>query len=141
MKGLCIKYYATISIALHIFKYKYNYFFRTVVLIILQLQSNLSKPAAPEDLIVQNSRPSGPKVDNVAFIAKTFNISEFQDDEVVILLREFKEKRRRKREALAIEVDVLASGATYRVAQVNNDSSGVGSTLTRSYLVYSMSFI
>ena len=139
MKDICIKYYVTISITLHIFKY--NYFFRTVVLIILQLQSNLSKPAAPEDLIVQNSRPSDPKVDNVAFIAKTFNISEFQDDEVVILLREFKEKRRRKREALAIDVDVLTSGATYRVAQVNNDGSGVGSTLTISYLVYSMSFI
>ncbi len=89
---------------------------------------------------MQNSRPSDPKVDNVAFIAKTFNISEFQDDEIVILLREFKEKRRRKREALATEVDVLTSGATYRVGQMNNDGSGVGSTLKKSYLVL-MSFI
>ena len=95
---------------------------------------------APENLILQDSRPSDPNVDNVAFIVKTFNISEFQDDEMVILLREFEEKRRRKRETPATEVDVMTSGATYRVAQVNNDGSGVGSTLTKSYLVL-MSFI
>ena len=77
-----------------------------------------------ENLQIQNSRPSDTMTDNVAFIAKTFNISEFQNETMEVFLREFKENGRRKREA--IEVFSLVSGATYRVTQINRDSSGVG---------------
>ena len=102
----------------------YSLFFRTVELVMLQLRSKLSKPVVLENLQIQKSRPSDTIRDNVAFIAKMFDISEFQNDTMEVLLREFKENGRRKREA--IETFSLISGATYRFTQINRDSSGVG---------------
>jgi hypothetical protein len=97
---------------------------RTVALVILQLQSETDKPPAPENLNVENSPPSDTKADNVVFIAKQFNITEFQNDTVEIFLRESKGNRRRKRDA--VDVYTLIPDTTYRIAQMNTDGFGVG---------------
>jgi myo-inositol-hexaphosphate 3-phosphohydrolase len=81
------------------------------------LESN--KPPAPENLNVANSPPSDTKADNVAFIAKQFNITEFQNETVEIFLRESKGNRRRKRNA--VDVYTLIPNTTYRIAQMNTD--------------------
>ncbi len=90
----------------------------------LQLRSKSSKPEALENLNVLNSSSPDTKADNIAFVAKIFQISEFQNDTKVVSLREIKENRRRKREAT--ESFILAPGVTYRVTQINRDGSGVG---------------
>jgi hypothetical protein len=64
------------------------------------------------------------KADNVAFIAKKFNITEFQNDTVEISLLEFKGNRRKKRDA--IDVYTLIPDTTYRITQMNTNGSGVG---------------
>ena len=108
--------------------YHCSIFFRTVELIMLQLQSNSSKPAVLEKFknssLLSKSRPLVTGIKNVAFIARTFNTSQFQSDTMGVLLRESEENRRRKREAS--EAHVLVSGATYRVTQINRDGLGVG---------------
>ena len=107
---------------------------RTVALVILQLQSTESnKPPAPENLTVENSPPSDTKADNVVFIAKQFDITEFQNETVEIFLRESKGNRRRKRNA--VDVYTLIPDTTYRIAQMNTDGSGVGTykTLAKSH--------
>ena len=85
------------------------------------LKSESSKPPAPEVVQLKMSVPSKAE-DNVAFKVKVFNIAEFQGDTIEISLRQSKDNRRRKR---AIEVYALASGTTYRTAQLNTDESGV----------------
>ena len=92
----------------------------------LQLQSELSEPVPPENLTVSNSTLSNSKADNVAFIAKEFNITEFHDDAIEILLRKAKGRQRRKRETYML--DILVQNAIYRVAQRNTDNSEVNNT-------------
>ena len=91
----------------------------------LQLQSKLSEPFSPENITVSNSTPSDSKENNVAFIAKEFNITEFQDDTIEIILRDTKSIQRRKRESNDNAVDILVQNTTYRVAQRNTDGSDV----------------
>jgi hypothetical protein len=95
---------------------------RTVALVILQSKSN--KLPAPENLEIENSPPSDTKADNVVFIAKQFNITEFQNETVEIFLRESKGNRRGKRDA--VDVYTLIPNTMYRIAQMNTDGSGVG---------------
>ncbi|CAB4001321.1 receptor-type tyrosine- phosphatase S-like isoform X11 [Paramuricea clavata] len=95
---------------------------KTVALVIFQLQSESSKPPAPENLNVENSPPSDTKANNVVFIAKQFDITEFQNDTVEIFLRESKGNRRRKREA--VDVYILIPNTMYRIAQMNTDGAG-----------------
>lgn len=98
-------------------------FVRTVALVMLQLQSKSSVPFAPENLTVSNSTPQDSNENNVAFIAKEFDITDFQGDRMEIILRKPKVRQRRKRESNM--VDTLAENATYRVAQKNTDCSKV----------------
>jgi hypothetical protein len=97
---------------------------RTVALVILQLQSETDKPPAPENLNVENSPPSDTKADNVVFIAKQFEITEFQNETVEIFLRESNGNRRRKIDA--VDVYTLIPDTMYRIAQMNTDGLGVG---------------
>ena len=92
----------------------------------LQLQSESSVPFAPENLTVSNSTPSDSKANNVAFIAKEFDINDFQGDTIEIILLKPKVRQRRKRESNV--VDTLAENATYRVAQRNTNTSKVRET-------------
>ena len=94
-----------------------------MALIILQLQKKSSKSFAPENLAILNSFPSQSKAVNVAFIAIEFDITEFQDDKIEIILREEKRGYRRKRETNV--VNILAQNMTFRVAQRNTDGSKV----------------
>lgn len=98
----------------------------------LQLQSESSVPFAPENLTVSNSTPSDNKANNIAFIAKEFNITDFQSDKMEIILRKPKVRQRRKRESNV--VNTLAENATYRVAQRNTDGSKVSKTLAGNIL-------
>ena len=100
----------------------------------LQLQSELSEPVPPENLTVSNSTPSNSKADNVAFIAKEFNITEFHDDAIEILLRKAKGRQRRKRETYML--DILVQNAIYRVAQRNTDNSEVKYHMGGQYCSY-----
>ena len=106
----------------------------------LQLQSELSEPVPPENLTVSNSTPSNSKADNVAFIAKEFNITEFHDDAMEILLRKAKGRQRRKRETYML--DILVQNAIYSVAQRNTDNSEVNKTWWKVlYMNYITTFI
>ena len=89
----------------------------------IQLQSKSSKYFALENLTILNYFPSKSKAINVAFIAIEFDITEFQDDKIEIILREEKRGYRRKREANV--VNILAQNMTFRVAQRNTDGSKV----------------
>ena len=89
----------------------------------LQLQSKSSKSFAPETLTILNNFPSESKAINVAFIAIEFDITEFQDDKIEIILREEKRAYRRKRETNV--VNILTQNMTFRVAQRNTDGSKV----------------
>ena len=89
----------------------------------LQLQSKSSKSFPPENLTILNYFPSQSKAINVAFIAIEFDITEFQDDKIEIILREEKRAYRRKRETNV--VNILAQDMTFRVAQRNTDGSKV----------------
>ncbi|XP_028402587.1 phosphatidylinositol phosphatase PTPRQ-like [Dendronephthya gigantea] len=92
---------------------------RMVALVLLL--SDSSEPPAPESIKIKSSIPSEMKTGD-AFIAKEFNISDFKGDEIDILLRKFKENRRRKREA--VQVDALKPDKKYRTTQMNTDESG-----------------
>ncbi|XP_028402574.1 receptor-type tyrosine-protein phosphatase S-like isoform X6 [Dendronephthya gigantea] len=92
---------------------------RIVALVLLL--SDSSEPPAPESIKIKSSIPSETKTGD-AFIAKQFNISDFKDDEIEILLRKFKENRRRKREA--VQVEALKPDEKYRTTQMNTDESG-----------------
>ena len=98
-----------------------------MALVVLQLQSKLSEPFSPENLTVLNSTPSDSKENNVAFIAKELNTTEFEGDTIEIILREAKSRKRRKRETNNA-VDILVQNVTYRVAQRNTDGSKVSKT-------------
>ena len=63
-----------------------------------------------------------PAEEDVAFIAKEFDVTEFQGDSITITLREHEKNRRRKRE---VDVYALTPKATYRFAQLNTDEFGV----------------
>ena len=97
---------------------------RTVALVLLKSKS--SNPVAPEDANLTNFIPS-PTEDDVAFVAKEFNVIEFQGDSIELTLGEYNKNGRKKREA--IEVPVLTPEATYRFSQLNTDESGVGNKL------------
>ena len=109
-------------------KNKWNIFTlsRTVALVILQLQSMLSIPVAPEDVNTILSSSVYNKEDSSVFIAKEFNISAFKNDTIETSLRLREANRRRKRE-INNPVEVLEPGTAYRVAQMNTDGSGVSS--------------
>ncbi|XP_028402428.1 receptor-type tyrosine-protein phosphatase S-like [Dendronephthya gigantea] len=92
---------------------------RVVALVLLL--SDSSEPPAPESIKIKSSIPSETKTGD-AFIAKQFNISDFKGDKIEILLRKFKENRRRKREA--VQVDALKPDEKYRTTQMNTDESG-----------------
>ena len=85
----------------------------------LQLQSKSSKSFAPENLTILNCFSSQSKSINVAYIAIEFDITEFLDDKIEILLREEKRGYWRKRENNVI--NILAQNMTLRVAQRNTD--------------------
>lgn len=105
------------------------FFLRTVALVLLKSKS--ANPPAPEEVKLEDSPPFE-TVDNVAFIARKFNIIEFQGDTIEVSLRESKGNRRRKREVTVL--DILSSGATYRATQLNTDESGVCKTLLKVVL-------
>ena len=98
---------------------------RTVALVLLKSKS--SNPISPEVVNLKSTIPSSAE-DDVAFIAKEFNVSELKGDSIEITLGEFKENRRRKR--AAIEVPALTPGAKYRFAQLDTDGSGVGNKVS-----------
>ena len=89
----------------------------------LQLQSKSSKSFPSENLKILNYFSSQSKAINVAFIAIEFDITEFQDDKIEIILRAEKRGYRRKRETNV--VNILAQNMTFRVAQRNTDGSKV----------------
>ena len=89
----------------------------------LQLQSKSSKSFAPENLTILNCFSSQSKSINVAYIAIEFDITEFLDDKIEILLREEKRGYWRKRENNVI--NILPQNMTLRVAQRNTDGSKV----------------
>ena len=98
--------------------------FRKVALILLQSES--TDPPPPENLEIQDSPPlqSAEENTDVAFIAKTFEMDNFKNDELEILLRESKSRRKKR----ATDVDVpLRNNATYRFTQRNEDKTGVSS--------------
>ena len=102
-------------------EYKHCFPFpRNVTLVVLKSESD--NPPAPEDIQLQMSPPSEEQ-NNIAFNAKVFDITEFQEDTIEISLQS-KEKRRRKRNAF--KVDALVPASKYRAAQMNTDESGVG---------------
>ena len=72
-------------------------------------------------MTLKKSLPS-PAEEDVAFIAKEFDVTEFQGDSIAITLREQKKNRRRKRK---VDVYALTPKATYRFAQLNTDELGV----------------
>ncbi|XP_028402588.1 receptor-type tyrosine-protein phosphatase F-like [Dendronephthya gigantea] len=92
---------------------------RMVALVLLL--SDSSEPPAPESIKIKSSIPSETKTGD-AFIAKEFTIGDFQGDEIEILLRKFKENRRRKREA--VQVEALKPKVKYRATQMNTDEFG-----------------
>ncbi|XP_028402427.1 uncharacterized protein LOC114525363 [Dendronephthya gigantea] len=92
---------------------------RIVALVLLL--SDSSEPPAPESIKIKGSIPLETKTGD-AFIAKEFNISDFKGDEIEILLRKFKENRRKKREA--VQVDALKPKVKYRATQMNTDEFG-----------------
>ncbi|XP_028402571.1 receptor-type tyrosine-protein phosphatase F-like isoform X3 [Dendronephthya gigantea] len=93
---------------------------RTVALVLLLSESSV--PPAPGDIKIESSFPPKNRTD-VAFIAKEFNISDFQSDTIEISLQESRNNRRRKREAVKIK-NALRPNETYRTAQMNTDESG-----------------
>jgi hypothetical protein len=72
---------------------------RTVTLVLLK--SKLESPPAPEDIELQKSPPSEGE-DDIAFVAKVFDITEFQEDTIEISLQQSKDKRRKKRNAVVV---------------------------------------
>lgn len=104
-------------------------FVRTVALVMLQLQSESSVLIAPENLTVSNSTPSDSESNNVVFILKEFDITEFQGDTMEILLLELKNRHRTTKKSNVIYI--LVENATYRVAQRNTDASRVSKTWAR----------
>jgi hypothetical protein len=78
---------------------------------------------APEEVEVRLSSPSGEEND-IAFKAKVFDITDFQEDTIEISLQQIPDKRRRKRNAVVVEA--LSPMSTYRAAQLNTDESEVG---------------
>jgi hypothetical protein len=94
---------------------------RNVTLVLLKSKKSENLPA-PEDIKVQKSPPSEEE-DDIAFVAKVFDITEFQEDTIEISLQQSKDKRRKKRNAVV--VPALAPMSTYRTAQLNTDESGV----------------
>ena len=60
--------------------------------------------------------------EGVAFIAKEFDVTEYQGGSITIALLEHKKNRRRKRE---VDVYALTSKTTYRFTQLNTDELGV----------------
>lgn len=103
-------------------------------MVLLQLKSNIGKLFAQEEIYEPEKFPSADKQeDNVVFIAKQFNATDFQRDTIEVLLRGSKYSQRRKRKA--IEADVkLTVNANYRTAQMNTDEFGVGNTLTKAVM-------
>ena len=60
-----------------------------------------------------------------AFIVKEFDMTDFQENVIEISLRESNNNRRRRRNAIEAFA-LLKLNTTYRTAQVNRDSSEVG---------------
>ena len=63
--------------------------YRTVAFVLLK--SKWSNPVAPEVMTLKKSLPS-PAEEDVAFIAKKFDVTAFQGDSVTITLREHEKK-------------------------------------------------
>ena len=95
------------------------FFFRFVALVLLKSQA--SNPVAPEELRELRMSPPSENEDNVAFVARNFSITEFQNDTIKIVLQKYNSRRKRD-----IEIAALSPGGTYRAAQVNTDETGVG---------------
>lgn len=87
----------------------------------LPVQSLSKNPPAMETVKVESSegtRKTG------AFVAKQYDISEFQGlNTIEISLRKSERIKRRRREPA--EIKVLKPNTTYRCAQMNKDKSGV----------------
>ena len=81
-------------------------------------QSNSSNPPPPEDLVVDESPPTNKEINNFAFIAKEFQIDEFKDGNIEVLLRGTTNNKRRERRATVANV-TLTPNATYRIIQRN----------------------
>ena len=88
-------------------------------------------PPALEDIKIESSLPPE-RMTNVAFIAKKFNISEFQNDTIEISLQVFRNNTRRKREL--VEIYALKPSATYRITQMNTNEFGVSMINSRKIL-------
>ena len=94
-------------------------FRRNVALVLLKSKNLL----APEEVELRLSPPSVEEND-IAFKAKVFDVTEFQEDTIEISLQQTPDKRRRKRNAVVVEA--LSPMSTYRAAQLNTDESEVG---------------
>ena len=92
--------------------------------------SKSSEPPALEDIKIENALPSE-GMTNVAFIAKEFNISEFQNDTKEITLQVSRNNRQKKREP--VEIHTLRPSATYRTTQMNTDEFGVSSIMVEIF--------
>ena len=91
----------------------------------LQLQAKKDIPPAPEDVNPEILPPSKNTENNYAFIAKKYNIIDFENDTIEISLRERKVDQNIQRRDIDTSVYVLSLNATYRITQMNVDSAGV----------------
>ena len=87
------------------------------------LKSESENPGAPEEVQVEMSPPLKDR-DDVAFTAKEFDTTDFQQDTIEISLQLSANKQREKRNAIVVHA--LTPTSTYRTAQLNIDENGVG---------------
>jgi hypothetical protein len=88
-------------------------------------QSNSSNPPSPEDLVVHESPPTNKEANNLAFVAKEFQIDAFKDGDIEVSLRGTTNNKRRERRAIVVDVALIAN-AKYRIIQRNEAKSKVG---------------
>lgn len=93
----------------------------------LHLQSESTKPIAPEYIELENQLRSSPWKKG-AFIAKEFNASEFQHVSTKnVTLRTFETSQRNRKQRDVPEIYELAPDVAYRCAQMSTDESNVSS--------------
>ena len=92
-------------------------------MVVLRLPSASAKPPTQKDLEIKD--PGETTGENDAFVAKRYDISEFKGSNTIeiSLRKSFKGSKRKKREIN--EVYELKPDATYTLAQMNEDKSGV----------------
>ena len=101
------------------FQYLVLFAFSKVKLVVLLLQSNAVTPDPAENIKLQNFTSSNVDKD-YAFIAVSFEVDQFKDGNIDVVLQ-LAEKKRRRRAADLNVFKVLQPNKTYRVSQRNYD--------------------